>query len=234
LPFLLLNGDVGRYIYSLPVTIACSLVASRVMSMTFLPLLAYYIVKPERGASADRPRDTRFGRTYDRVVTFAIDHRWRFLASSSLILAAGAFFATHLNRQFFPRDNFYIAYVDMRLPEDAPLAQTARITREADQLIREVTADYDRTHEGGASLASITSCVGGGGPRFWFSVRPEPPAPNYAQLLLQFRRSEDTNRLIGPLQDALTTDIAGARIALPTVPTRPPPIIPLSLRTLPD
>ena len=35
LPFLLLTGDVGRYIYSLPVTIACSLVASRVVSMTF-------------------------------------------------------------------------------------------------------------------------------------------------------------------------------------------------------
>ncbi len=29
LPFLLLSGDVGRFIYSLPVTIACSLVASR-------------------------------------------------------------------------------------------------------------------------------------------------------------------------------------------------------------
>src|SRR5262249_23111292 len=46
LPFLLLRGDVGRFIYSLPVTIACSLVASRLTSMTFLPLLAYYILKP--------------------------------------------------------------------------------------------------------------------------------------------------------------------------------------------
>jgi len=41
LPFLLLSGDVGRFIYSLPVTIACSLAASRVVSMSFLPLLAY-------------------------------------------------------------------------------------------------------------------------------------------------------------------------------------------------
>ena len=48
LPFLLLKGDVGRYIYSLPVTIACSLVASRVVSMSFLPLLAYYILKAPR------------------------------------------------------------------------------------------------------------------------------------------------------------------------------------------
>jgi multidrug efflux pump len=234
LPFLLLNGDVGRYIYSLPVTIACSLVASRVMSMTFLPLLAYYILKPERSETADRPRESRFGRVYERAVTFAIDHRWKVLAASALALVLGGFFVSGLLRQFFPRDNFYIAYVDIRLPEDAPLAQTARVAREADQLIREVTAEYDRIHGDESSLASVTSFVGAGGPRFWFSVRPEPPAPNYAQLLLQFSRSEDTNRLVGPLQAALGSRVAGARIDVRTVETGPPTIIPVSMRILGD
>jgi multidrug efflux pump len=232
LPFLLLNGDVGRYIYSLPMTIACSLVASRVMSMSFLPLLAYYILKPQIEPAADRPRDNWFGKLYERTVTFAIDYRWRVLAASSLGLAAGAFFVTHLHRQFFPRDNFYIAYVDIRLPEDAPIAQTARVVRDADRVIREVADEHDRTHRAEASLASITSFVGAGGPRFWFSVRPEPPAPNYAQLLLQFSRSEDTNRLIGQLQEALSSRVAGARIDVRTVETGPPTIIPVSMRIL--
>ena len=218
----------------MPVTIACSLVASRVMSMTFLPLLAYYILKPERDRIADRPRETRFGKAYERAVTFAIDHRWRVLAASSLALVLGGFFASRLHRQFFPRDDFYIAYVDIRLPEDAPLAQTARVAREANQLIREVTAEHDRTHGAEASLASITSFIGAGGPRFWFSVRPEPPAPNYAQLLLQFSRSEDTNGLVGPLQEALATRVAGARIDVRTVETGPPTIIPVSMRILGD
>jgi multidrug efflux pump subunit AcrB len=234
LPFLLLKGDVGRYIYSLPMTIACSLVASRVMSMTFLPLLAYYILKPATEAGAARPRDSRFGKAYERAVSFAIDHRWKVLAASSLALAAGAFFATHLHRQFFPRDNFYIAYVDVRLPEDAPIAQTERVAREADRIIREVTDEHDRTHRGEASLASITSFIGAGGPRFWVSVRPEPRAANYAQLLLQFSRSEDTNRLIGPLQEALSSRVAGARIDVRTVETGPPTIIPVSMRILGD
>src|SRR5262245_29934183 len=148
LPFLLLNGDVGRYIYSLPVTIACSLVASRLVTMTFLPLLAYYILKPGRDPMADAPRASAFGRIYERAVTFAIDHRWKVLAASSLLLAAGAFFARHVHEQFFPRDNFYIAYVDVHLPEDAPLAQTAQVTREAEEVIREVAGGYDRTHAG--------------------------------------------------------------------------------------
>jgi len=234
-PFLLLGGDVGRFIYSLPVTIACALVASRLMSMTFLPLLAYYILKPGRDPMADAPRASLFGRAYERAVSFVIDHRWRFLAASSLVLAAGGFFASHLHRQFFPRDDFYIAYVDIRLPEDAPLAQTARVARQADQVVRDVTTAYDERHPGeSSSLASITSFVGAGGPRFWFSVRPDPPSPNYAQLLLQFARSEATNRFVGPLQDALSRRIAGARIDVRTVETGPPTIIPVSMRILGD
>src|SRR5262249_10108563 len=56
LPFLLLTGDVGRYIYSLPVTIACSLVASRLVSMTFIPLLSYYLLRPKAEPEAHELR----------------------------------------------------------------------------------------------------------------------------------------------------------------------------------
>jgi multidrug efflux pump len=235
LPFLLLKGDVGRYIYSLPVTIACSLVASRVVSMSFLPLLAYYILR-RRSASGHGSRDTRFGQAYVRGVRFAIDHRWKVLAACSIVLAAGALFAAGLRHQFFPRDDFYIAYVDVRLPEDAPLAQTARVAAETDVVVRDVATQYDRSHARSADaasvLASMTTFVGSGGPRFWFSVRPEPPSPNFAQLLLQFRRSEDTNRLVGPLQEALSARVAGARIDVRTVETGPPTVIPISMRIL--
>src|SRR5215472_7436234 len=47
LPFLMLSGDMGKFIYSLPIVLACSLVASRLVSMTFIPLLGYYLLKPK-------------------------------------------------------------------------------------------------------------------------------------------------------------------------------------------
>src|SRR5262249_56824243 len=75
---------------------------------------------------------------------------------------------------------------------------------------------------------------GEGGPGFGFPFRPKPPAPNYAQLLLQFTRSEDTNPLVGPLQKALAAHIAGARIDVRTVETGPPTIIPVSMRIFGD
>jgi multidrug efflux pump len=238
LPFLLLKGDVGRFIYSLPITIACSLIASRIVSMTFLPLLGYHLLRPTADRLTHGSRDAGFGKWYSRAVGFAIEHRWRVLAASSIVLVAGGFFASHLKRQFFPRDNFYLSYVDIRLPEDAPLSETQRASREAEDVIRDVVEQYDRAHaragRGQSVLASITSFVGAGGPRFWFSVRPEPPAPNYAQLLLQFTESEDTNLLVGPLQTALAGSVPGARIDVRTVETGPPTIIPVSMRIFGD
>jgi multidrug efflux pump subunit AcrB len=48
LPFLLLSGDTGRFTHTLPVVITCSLVASRLVSMTFIPMLGYYLLRGKR------------------------------------------------------------------------------------------------------------------------------------------------------------------------------------------
>ena len=90
------QGRRRRYIYSLPVTIACSLIASRVMSMTFLPLLAYYILKPETG-SAEMLRESRFG---------AWARACRRRRDRSSVEGAGRLFARARRRRVFRRPTF--------------------------------------------------------------------------------------------------------------------------------
>ena len=48
LPFLMLSGDTGFFLYSLPVVMTCTLVASVIVSFTFMPLIAYYMIKPPK------------------------------------------------------------------------------------------------------------------------------------------------------------------------------------------
>src|SRR5262249_16305479 len=161
---------------------------------------------------AQTMRQGGFGRRYSTAVAFAIAHRWKVLGYCSLVLVAGAFFASRLHQQFFPRDNFYIAYVDIHLAEDVPLSETYRSARGAGRVIQEVAGPSGRGRVDSSKpdpvLASITSFVGAGAPRFWFSVTPEAPAPGYAQLLVQFTRSEETNKLVGALQTALSSRVA--------------------------
>ena len=55
LPFLLITGNTGEFLYSLPIVMTCALVASRLASMTFIPLLGYYLLRPDKKPeTADR------------------------------------------------------------------------------------------------------------------------------------------------------------------------------------
>jgi multidrug efflux pump subunit AcrB len=203
LPFLLLSGDTGRFMYSLPVVIGASLVASRLVSMTFIPLLGYYLLRPKAEPSIEERRKSGFASWYYRVGTWAIQHRWRVAAGSLIVLVLGGFLGSRLKDQFFPKDLSYLFYVDVWLPEDAPLLAANRIAAEAEAIIRTETGD---------KLESVTTFVGGGGPRFWNTVTPELQQANYAQLLVQVKDKHETAELIGPLQVALSGKVAGATI----------------------
>src|SRR5438034_4820661 len=111
-PFMFIPGDTGTFLYSLPVVIGASLVASRIVSMTFIPLLGYYILKPRIEArrksfdstltlslsKGERLAQDRswFAAAYYRFGRFAIRHRWAFLASMVMLMAGGSLIAKRL------------------------------------------------------------------------------------------------------------------------------------------
>lgn len=231
LPLLLLGGDTGKFIYSLPIVLTCSLVASRIVSMTFIPLIGFYILRPRKGAvQTDRPRNA-FIDWYYRVGSWALVHRWKVLMLSFLFIALGGVVATQLKKSFFPKDYSYLSYVDVWLPEDAPLATTNDVAQRAERIIRRVADEYGREHEAKSPmLRSVTSFVGGGGPRFWFSVSPEIDQLNYAQLVVETVDKHDTSHLVPLLQDALAREIAGARIDVRQLETGPPIGVPVAIR----
>jgi multidrug efflux pump subunit AcrB len=234
LPFLLMPGDSGTFLYSLPVVIGCSLIASRIVSMTFIPLLGYYLLRPKAEPSIEERRKAGFAALYYRVGSAAIAHRWAFLAGSLLILGLGGAFMSQLKTQFFPVDLQYLSYVDVWLPEDAPVASTNRVARDVEATIRRVSDEYAKAHaEGGEPhpvLKSLTTFVGGGGPRFWFSVAPEQRQPNYAQVLIEVFDKHDSVHLATEVQAALSAEIPGARIDVRQLETGAPVGVPVSVR----
>jgi multidrug efflux pump subunit AcrB len=221
LPFLLLSGDNGRFMYSLPVVIGCSLVASRIVSMTFIPLLGYYLLRPKAEPSMEERRRSGFAARYYRIGTWAIRNRWRVVAAAFAFLVLGGAAAKQLKQQFFPKDLQYLSYVDVWLPEDAPLSATGRATLEVESVIREVAGDR---------LESLTTFLGGGAPRFWANVSPEQQQSNYAQVIIQVKDKHDTEHLIDPLQEALSRRVAGATIDVRKLDTGAAVGIPISVR----
>ena len=151
-------------------------------------------------------------------------------AGSLSILVVGWLFMSRLHPQFFPKDLSYLSYVDVWAPSDAPLAATNAIAHKAEAVIREEAERFGEEHHAKDVLKGLTTFVGGGGPRFWFSVDPERRQLNYAQILIEVSDKHFTNELVGPLQTALSREVPGARIDIRQLETGKPVGIPISIR----
>jgi multidrug efflux pump subunit AcrB len=232
LPFLALTGETGNFLYSLPVLMTCTLVAALIVSFTFIPLIAYHLIRaPKRPEPPIAERRTHgFAGVYYRVGDFALAHRWGVFAGSLIILAFGGYFMSRLSPQFFPKDLSYLSYVDVWLPPDAPLGATNAATAHAEEVIRAEAERFGEEHGHPDVLKTLTTFVGGGGPRFWFSVDPEQQQLNYAQILVEVTDKHLTNEIVGPLQTALSREVPGARIDIRQLETGKPVGIPLSIR----
>jgi multidrug efflux pump subunit AcrB len=224
LPFLLLPGSTGQFLYSLAVVITCSLVASRVSSMTFIPLLGRYLLRPHPEPSMEERRSRGFGARYYALGGFLVRHRLPVFCASLALLGAGLAIGGKLKKQFFPKDLAYLSYVDIFLPEDAPFSSTNHAAQEVEAAIRAVTDEMK------IPLESLTSFVGGGGPRFWYSLAPEPQHLNYAQVVILLKDKHDTQSLVGPLQERLSRDVAGARIDVRQLETGDAVGLPVAIR----
>jgi len=255
LPFLLLPGDVGRFVRSLPIVLTCSLIASRLVSMTFIPLLGYYLLRPGKKKAeaeavneaseadetpAEPARKSGFQTAYYRFGGWCLDHRWLALGMSVVLLVLSVLPLLGLRQQFFPKDLSYLSYVDVWLPEDAPLSATNTAVAQAEAVIRKTAEEYGKHHksepegkhtaENEGVLRSLTSFVGGGGPRFWWSVAPELPQLNYAQLIIQVNDKHVTQHLVPELQLALSAAIPNARVDVRELESGQPVGIPVSVR----
>jgi len=183
LPFLMLTGSTGDFLHSLPIVMAGALISSRMVSTMFTPLLGYYLLRPPKRPepSIEERRSRGFYGGYYGLARRAIRWRWAVIGASLLFLASGAIVASKLKSQFFPDDVQYWSYVDVWLPNNAALSATDEAASRVESIVRRVSGEYAHAHpskESGELLESLTTFVGGGGPRFWYSAAPELPQRN--------------------------------------------------------
>ncbi|MBF0547255.1 MAG: efflux RND transporter permease subunit [Candidatus Riflebacteria bacterium] len=235
LPFLMLSGNVGRFLYSLPIVITCSLIAANIVSLSFVPLVSYYLLKSAPEPDISLMRKSGLYSAYGWVMQKAISHRKIVFFLAFCLLIPGVLAFLQLGQQFFPKDLSYLSYVDVWLPDDSPLSATNEIAEKAECVIRETSEKWGRSNPeiqgvDHQVLANLTTFVGGGGPRFWFSVEPELKQLNYAQILIEVQNKHATQLLVPRLQEALSKNVPGARFDVRQLETGEPVGVPVSVR----
>ena len=201
LPLALLPGDMGAFIISLPIVITLALVSSRIVSMTFIPLLGYYLLRGQKGfdaVSGSHPLH-RLIPFYKSALQQALHRPLLTILAAYGLLAASTALIPLFGKQFFPvaeRNQFLI---ELQLPEGSTIEQTQKITAQISvQLQRE------------AAIQSAVVVSGGGTPMFYYNLLPRQPAANVAQVLVNTRHAEDVPELIVHLREIFDREIKDA------------------------
>ncbi|MGC2444284.1 efflux RND transporter permease subunit [Candidatus Binatus sp.] len=219
LPFGLLSKDTGKFMISLPVVMTASLIASRLVSMTFIPMLGYYWLRPakKKPLAIEEKRRQGFSGYYYRTGHWCLEHRWLTLLASFVFLVVGFKLGSLLKSAFFPIDLQFLSTVDILLPNDSALTETTAAAAKAREIIEQQAHQIDVKESAGAEgthhlLKSLTTFVGGGGPRFWYSLAPETKQINYAQVVVEIDDRRAMARFARVLQPALSAAIPGAYV----------------------
>src|SRR5262249_29837789 len=90
-PLVALPGAMGQFLFSPAIGVCASLVASRLVSLTFGPMLGYYLLRPPKKLTPTIAERRKHGvpKRYAGFIGWAIDHRWIALGVSLLMVAGG-------------------------------------------------------------------------------------------------------------------------------------------------
>ena len=120
---------------------------------------------------------------------------------SLAFLVIGVLLFGQLNWPSFPKMSSTGPTLTFGYPTLPTSTPPTRLHRMWNSIVREEAEKYCREHASkdgklNQILHYITTFVGGGGPRFWFSVRPSCNSLNYSQVLIELKDKEATPEFI--------------------------------------
>jgi len=140
-PIALVGGLVGQIFASFAITVTVALLASLLVALTVVPVLAYWFLKPPpaglgaetiRRAADERERRSLLQRSYLPVIRFATHRRWTTLLLAGFILVGTAFLSTGLKTNFLDQSGQDTLTISQSLPVGTSLATTDAAARQVE------------------------------------------------------------------------------------------------------
>ncbi|MBU2661944.1 efflux RND transporter permease subunit [Actinoplanes bogorensis] len=170
-PIALVGGFVGQIFSSFAITVTVALLASLLVALTIVPVLAYWFLKPPpadadteaiRRAAEEKERRSPLQRGYLPVIRFATKRRWTTLAIGLAVLIGTLGLSTRLETNFLDQSGQDSLSITQAMPVGTNLAATDAAAKQVEQVL----ADTDGVKTYQVSLGSggdFNPFVGGGG-----------------------------------------------------------------------
>ncbi|VAX44009.1 Cation efflux system protein CzcA [Acinetobacter calcoaceticus] len=193
------RSTAGEYTSNMFWIVGIALIASWIVAVVFTPYLGGKMLpdfkKVEGGHNAiyDTPRYNRFRQILERVIA----RKWLVAGSviGLFVLSVGGM--ALVKKQFFPISDRPEVLVEVQMPYGTSITQTSAATAK-------VEAWLAKQNE----AKIVTSYIGQGAPRFYFSMGPELPDPSFAKVVIRTDTQEEREALKHRLRQAISNGLA--------------------------
>jgi multidrug efflux pump subunit AcrB len=169
------RSTAGEYAGNIFWIVGYALIASWVVAVTFTPYLGVKLlpnIKPIQGGHAAIYATPGYEK-FRLMVTWAV--RRKFWVAGAVLLAflmVGPGMAV-VKQQFFPTSDRPEVLIEVQMPEGSSIEATSAATAKVEEWLK-------RQPE----AKIVTSYIGQGAPRFFFSYNPELPDPSFAKIVV--------------------------------------------------
>ncbi|GII32741.1 efflux RND transporter permease subunit [Planotetraspora mira] len=180
LPIAFTGGLVGELFSPFAVTVTVALLASLLVALTMVPVLAYWFMKAPQGADAEtirvqaeeRERHGWLQRAYVPVIRYATEHRFRIVAAALAIFVGTLALVPRLQTSFIDGTGENTVNITQTLPVGTSLASADAKAKQVEQVVtatKEVES-YQVTVGGRNNVNPGANSAGGGAARAGFSL----------------------------------------------------------------
>jgi multidrug efflux pump subunit AcrB len=220
LPIGFAKSTVGEYTFAIFAVTATALVLSWVVAVFFVPYLGIKLlkIKPHDGP-AHEVYDGPFYRSFRRLLNRCVEHKWATIGATVLTFVLGLGGMQIVQQQFFPDSNRPEITLDVWLPEGSTFAANEEITKRLETRLQEVSG-----------VASVTSWVGSGLPRFYLPLDQIFQQTNVSQMLLMTQSLQQRDQLMRTLPELLVKEFPEVRARVKLLANGPPVAYPVQFR----
>lgn len=165
-------GVAGAFFAALSLSMASSLVISFLVAWLVIPILASRWLRAKDGPSAaSQASANRFHHGYARIMRPVLSRPWLVLIPIAVLLVAGYLLYSRLKSGFMPSIDEGGFVMDYVAPTGASVAETDRLLRQVEQILRDTPEVQTYSRRTGYSLGGDLSESNNGD----FFVRLKPP-----------------------------------------------------------
>ncbi|WP_409525753.1 efflux RND transporter permease subunit [Nitrincola sp. MINF-07-Sa-05] len=193
------RSSAGEYTSNMFWIVGIALMASWLVAVVFTPYLGVKMLpdikKVEGGHSAiyDTPHYNRFRKLLELVIS----GKWLVAASVVSLFVLAILGMAVVKKQFFPISDRPEVLIEVQMPYGTSIMQTSAATEK-------VEAWLEQQEE----ARIVTSYIGQGAPRFYFSMGPELPDPSFAKIVVRTDNQNEREVLKLRLRQAISDGLA--------------------------